>query len=489
MTETPGTAPLPGHDHRHERCDVLVVGAGPAGAAAAHAAAQAGWDVLLTDMQSFPRDKTCGDGLTPRAVGALEKMGAGHLLDEASSPAIRGLKLHGFGGSVAAPWPEHPSFPPRGAAIARSSLDNSLVEFAVASGARLLTGVKAVDTEHDLVAGARRVRSVRFRSAGRAAGRTGATSGRSGSAGRGDVTVECRFLVLAEGVRSGLAKTLGTRWHRGLVHGVAARSYCTTPFGDEPWIHSHLELRDAEGTAQPGYGWIFPLGNDACTSTAGSGGAGNSTAGNGGGDADATSGSVNLGCGALSTDSRPAKVNVRKLLTGYADQCREEWQLGQPQDIASALLPMGGAVSRVAGVNWAAIGDTAALVNPLNGEGIDYALESASDLVAILDDATFSPEGLTHMWPAHLREHYGDAFSLARRLAMLLTMPGLLSAIGPIGLRGPLAPAVMGSAARLMGNLVTPDDRDLTARLWLGAGRLSNHVDRIFRQDARPLFG
>ncbi|MGO1465491.1 MAG: FAD-linked oxidoreductase, partial [Candidatus Corynebacterium faecigallinarum] len=68
-------------------------------------------------------------------------------------------------------------------------------------------------------------------------------------------------------------------------------------------------------------------------------------------------------------------------------------------------------------------------------------------------------------------------------------MPGLLSAIGPIGLRGPLAPAVMGSAARLMGNLVTPDDRDLTARLWLGAGRLSNHVDRIFRQDARPLFG
>ncbi|HIW90881.1 MAG TPA: geranylgeranyl reductase family protein [Candidatus Corynebacterium avicola] len=465
MTDTP---PQPDH----QRCDVLVVGAGPAGAAAAHSAAQAGWDVLLTDMQSFPRDKTCGDGLTPRAVGALQSMGAGHLLDEASSPVIQGLKLHGFGGSVAAPWPKHESFPARGAAIARTSLDNSLVELAVASGARLLTGVKAVDTEHDLVAGSRRVRSVRFRSSGRASSRTARTAraARAAEKATADTTVECRYLVLAEGVRSGLAKGLGTQWHRGLVHGIAARSYCATPFADEPWIHSHLELRDTEGTAQPGYGWIFPLGG-------------------GDGESDGNPGNVNLGCGALSTEKRPAKVNVKKLLTAYAGQCREEWQLGEPQDVASALLPMGGAVSRVAGVNWAAIGDTAALVNPLNGEGIDYALESASDLVAMLDDARFSPEGLTHMWPAHLREHYGDAFSLARRLAMLLTMPGLLSAIGPVGLRGPLAPAVMGSAARLMGNLVTPDDRDLTARLWLGAGRLSNGVDRIFRQDARPLFG
>ncbi|MGO1949697.1 MAG: geranylgeranyl reductase family protein [Mycobacteriaceae bacterium] len=439
-------------------CEVLIVGAGPAGSAAAHAAATAGWDVVLADMQDFPRDKTCGDGLTPRAVHALEAMGAMTpgvpLVD--GQPLIRGLKLHGFGGSVTAPWPDHPAFPARGTAVPRSVLDNSLVEHAVSSGARLITGVKAVDVTSDLVAGTNRVRSVRFT---RGRTRTGKGAGDNGD----DLTVSCRFLLLAEGVRSGVARQLGTRWLRGLVHGVAARSYCPTPFADEPWIHSHLELRDAVGVAQPGYGWIFPLGDREQA--------------------------VNLGCGALSTSSRPAQVNVRKLLSTYADQCRGEWELGEPQAVAGALLPMGGAVTRVAGANWAAIGDTAALVNPLNGEGIDYALESASDVVEMLPDSARNPRGLSDMWPSHLRGRYGDAFSLARRLATLLTMPGLLSAVGPLGMRGPQAPHVMGAAARLMGNLVTPEDRDLTARLWLGAGRLSTGVDRLWREDSRPLFG
>lgn len=427
------------------QCEVLVVGAGPAGSAAAHRAAVAGRDVLLLDMQDFPRDKTCGDGLTPRAVHALEALGAGDLVAPAAGrPEIRGLKLHGFGGSVTAPWPDHPEFPARGTAVARTDLDNALVDLAVASGARRLTA-KAVDVETDLVAGARRARAVRLA---------------DGSA------VHCRYLVLAEGVRSGLARTLGLQWLRGLVHGVAARSYCPSPYSDEPWIHSHLELRDADGVAQPGYGWIFPLGADGEHGPA-----------------------VNLGCGALSTSRRPAKVNVRKLLASYAAQCEEEWGLGAPTHVASALLPMGGAVTRVSGVNWAAVGDTAALVNPLNGEGIDYALESGVDLVDMLAAADGTSDGLRYIWPEHLRARYGDAFSLARRAATLLTMPGLLSAVGPLGMRGPVADGLMGSAARLMGNLVTPEDRDLTARLWLGAGRLSSAHDRFWHAESRPLFG
>ncbi|MDN6326106.1 MAG: FAD-dependent monooxygenase, partial [Corynebacterium sp.] len=105
------------------QCEVLVVGAGPAGSAAAHRAAVAGRDVLLLDMQDFPRDKTCGDGLTPRAVHALEALGAGDLVAPAAGrPEIRGLKLHGFGGSVTAPWPDHPEVPARGTAVARTDL-------------------------------------------------------------------------------------------------------------------------------------------------------------------------------------------------------------------------------------------------------------------------------------------------------------------------------------------------------------------------------
>ena len=72
---------------------------------------------------------------------------------------------------------------------------------------------------------------------------------------------------------------------------------------------------------------------------------------------------------------------------------------------------------------------------------------------------------------------------------MILTVPGLLAAIGPVGMRGPLASSVMGTAARLMGNLVTPQDRDVAARLWRGAGRLSRGVDALWAADSRPLFG
>lgn len=435
-----------------ESCDLLVIGAGPAGAAAAAAAARDGMDVTVVDMQDFPRDKTCGDGLTPRAVHALTRLWGGDPAKPspvtgqpgilADRPTLNGLALHGFGGSVHSPWPDHPVFPPRGSAVARSLLDARLVDYAASCGARVVTGWKAVDVHRSLATTAGRVEAVTFRAAGRSR------------------TVRCRTLVLAEGVRSSVARQLGVQWLRGLVHGVAARSYCATPRGDDPWIHSHLELRDADGTAQPGYGWIFPLGDG-----------------------------VNLGCGALSTSRRPAKVNVKKLLTHYAGQVSEEWRLSEPTAVASALLPMGGAVTRVSGVNWAAVGDTAALVNPLNGEGIDYALESAQDLVGLLPDAARNPDGLRFLWPAHLRSHYGDAFSLARRLSTLLTMPGLLAAVGPLGLRGPLAPQVMASATRLMGNLVTPADRDLTARLWLGAGRISVTDDRLRHADSRPLFG
>ncbi|KAB1554265.1 geranylgeranyl reductase family protein [Corynebacterium sp. 319] len=451
--------------------DLVIIGAGPAGSAAAFHAARTGMDVLVVDMADMlasPRDKTCGDGLTPRAVAALEAFGpAGRELLE-GRPHIRGLKLHGFGGSVTAPWPEHGAFPTRGSAVARVELDAALLRAAVDAGARFEGGIKA--TGADTGAGARAGSGAR---AG-AGGSTGSEVVRAieGVRDGQPVRIRCRQLLLAEGVRSGVARQLGVEWRRGLVHGVAARSYVRTPAGTDEWIHSHLELRSADGVAQPGYGWMFPLG-----------------AGEPGG-ASGGVGRANLGCGALATSTRPAGVNTKKLLLEYAESVRDLWSIeGQPQNVKSALLPMGGAVTRVAGRNWACIGDAAALVNPLNGEGIDYALESARLVVPLLSDAQRNPHGLLYQWPALLRKEYGDAFSLARRLAMVLTMPGLLAAIGPVGMRGPWAQSVMGTAARLMGNLVTPEDRDVAGRLWLGAGRLSRGVDRVLAADARPLFG
>ena len=132
-------------------------------------------------------------------------------------------------------------------------------------------------------------------------------------------------------------------------------------------------------------------------------------------------------------------------------------------------MAVGGAVSGVAGRNWALIGDAAGCVNPLNGEGIDYGLETGRDLAALLSEDDWS-----QAWPATLRRNYGAAFSIARRLAGLLTVPRFLPAAGPVGMR---SRALMTVALRVMGNLVTEADRDLTARLWRTAGRLSVRLD------------
>jgi flavin-dependent dehydrogenase len=232
------------------------------------------------------------------------------------------------------------------------------------------------------------------------------------------------------------------------VYGVAGRSYADSTMSDDPWISSHLELRDEQGQVLSGYGWIFPLG----------------------------SGEVNLGVGTLATQQRPAKVAIRPLMQRYADERRADFGLTGPMRApTSALLPMGGAVSEVAGPNWALIGDAAACVNPLNGEGIDYGLETGRLIIEVMGEH----EDLSSVWPDLLRDSYGEAFSIARRLAGLVTLPGLLRTLGPAGMRSDW---LMTLALRWMGNLVTDHDRDRAARVWRWAGR------RSLTRDGRPPF-
>ncbi|HEU0190317.1 MAG TPA: NAD(P)/FAD-dependent oxidoreductase [Mycobacterium sp.] len=403
--------------------DVVVVGAGPAGSAAAAWAARAGQDVLVIDAVGFPRDKACGDGLTPRAVAELERLGLRDWLD--ARIRHRGLRMAGFGGDLQVDWPG-PSFPSTGSAAPRTELDERIRKVAEDSGARMLLGRKTVGVHHDP---AGRVRAVVL---------------------AGGAEVRCGRLIVADGARSPLGRVLGRQWHQGTVYGIAARGYLASPRSDEPWLTSHLELRSPDGTLLPGYGWIFPLGN----------------------------GQVNIGVGALATTRRPADLSLRPLLSYYADLRRDEWGFGDseaaPRAVASALLPMGGAVSGVAGKNWMLIGDAAACVNPLNGEGIDYGLETGRLAVQLLGSAGPSAD-LTREWPAMLQSHYARGFSVARRLALLLTFPRFLPATGPVAMRSAL---LMRIAVRVMANLVTDDDADAVARAWRGGGRVSRLLDR-----------
>jgi geranylgeranyl reductase family protein len=408
--------------------DVLVVGAGPAGSAAAAWAARSGAEVVLADAAVFPRDKTCGDGLTPRAIGELQRLGLEDWLR--AHTVNQGLRAHGFGQTLLLPWPGG-TLPDWGSAVARAELDDHLRTTAIKSGATALDGHRAVDVRRD----GDRVAAVVFRVS------TGSTTELR--------EIRCNRLVVADGVRSPLGKVLGREWHRETVYGVAGRSYVTSAMSDDPWISSHLELRGEDDKILSGYGWIFPLGT----------------------------GEVNLGVGTLATAKRPADLAVKPLMAHYAEQRREEFQLsGDLRMPTSALLPMGGAVSNVAGRNWALIGDAAACVNPLNGEGIDYGLETGRLLAEMMSDR----DDLSGAWPALLREHYGEAFSIARRLAGLVTVPRLLPALGPAGMR---SDALMTLALRWMGNLVTDEDRDRAARVWRWAGRRSIALDH------RPPFG
>ncbi|WP_315901297.1 geranylgeranyl reductase family protein [Rhodococcus sp. BP22] len=402
--------------------EVLVIGAGPAGSAAAAWAARAGRQVVLADAATFPRDKTCGDGLTPRAIAELDRLGLGEWVR--GRVENRGLRLSGFGQELQLEWPGG-SLPTVGSAVPRSELDDRIRRTALESGARMFEGAKAVSVARN----ERGVESVTFEHGGM------------------ERTLTCKTLIIADGVRSSLGRKLGREWHRDTTFGVAARAYISSGRSEDPWISSHLELRDGEGVLQPGYGWIFPLGT----------------------------GEVNIGVGTLATAKRPGPGALRPLLDLYTEQRRADWGLtGDLRAVASALLPMGGAVSNVAGKNWAIIGDAAACVNPLNGEGIDYGLEGGRLIADMLDE-----NDLSEAWPALLREHYGQAFSIARRLAGLLTVPRFLPATGPIGMR---STALMKIAVRVMGNLVTEADSDLVARAWRASGSVS------LKADSRPPF-
>lgn len=397
------------------KADVVVVGAGPAGSSAAAWAARGGRDVLVIDSAQFPRDKACGDGLTPRAVSELRRLGLGDWL--AGRIGHHGLRMSGFGADVEVRWPG-PSFPATSSAVPRTELDDRIRQVAADDGAKMLLGAKVVDARHD------------------PSGRVSELILDDGS------EIGVGELIVADGARSTLGRALGRTWHQETVYGVAVRGYIATPRADEPWITSHLELRSPDGKVLPGYGWIFPLGN----------------------------GEVNIGVGALATAKRPSDAALRPLMSYYCDLRREEWGFdGEPRAGLSALLPMGGAVSGVAGPNWMLIGDAAACVNPLNGEGIDYGLETGRLAAELLGSGDH-----TAGWPAVLAEHYARGFSAARRLALLLTLPRFLPAVGPVALRSHF---LMTVAVRMMGNLVTDEDEDWIARVWRSAGLASRRLD------------
>jgi len=187
--------------------EVLVVGGGPAGAAAAYWLARHGHDVIVVERKEFPRDKTCGDGLTPRAVHQLTEMG----LAEQLLPHHRysGLRATGMGRALELQWPSHPLYPQHGYVVRRRDLDVMVAHNAQSAGARLLDGHEAVQpiVERGFVRGA----TVAARHDGTA------------------FDIHARYVVVADGANSRFGRALGTFRAREWPYGTAIRSYWTSP--------------------------------------------------------------------------------------------------------------------------------------------------------------------------------------------------------------------------------------------------------------------
>ena len=395
--------------------DVVIVGAGPSGSACAYWLAKAGWSVCLIEKKTFPREKTCGDGLTPRSVFQIQEMGLERDV-AAHGHRYNGLRAFGFGASLEMNWPDHPKFPNYGYTITRFNLDGMVAERAEGFGATLLNGVEVtalLEPSEPLGEGLRGAKGVLVKEK---------DSGRVGE-------LRASYVVVADGQNSRVGRELGVARNKSWPMGMALRGYYTSDRHSEPWIDSHLDIRDPEGKVVPGYGWIFPLGD----------------------------GRVNVGVGLLSTGGAWKGVNTTKLQEYFVAQVGDAWGLNDETCCGPATggrLPMGLALGPHVGANTLTIGDAAGAVNPFNGEGIAYGYETGRLAASVIGEAVLAGDSsLLARYDELLDDAYGDYYKVARAFVRLISEPRILSVCVGAGLRiEPLMKQLLAIMANLMSN-------------------------------------
>jgi flavin-dependent dehydrogenase len=240
-----------------------------------------------------------------------------------------------------------------------------------------------------------------------------------------------RYVVLAEGANSRIARTLGASRNRSYPMGLAIRGYYASSQADDAWIESALDVRDRHGASLPGYGWVFPLGD----------------------------GTVNVGIGLLSTFRDYKSVNTTTLMNEWLITAPEHWGLDPDGAIGPVLggrLPMAGSVNPKVGPNWVVVGDAAGAINPFNGEGIDYAYETGRIAADLIHESLATGSGLPlQRYPHLLDEEYGLYFKVARLFMQLMGNPALMRELTRVGMH---SRSLMEWVLAIMANLLKPDE-------------------------------
>jgi geranylgeranyl reductase family protein len=392
--------------------DVVVVGGGPSGSAAAHYLATRGHSVLVCEKKSFPREKTCGDGLTPRAVKVLEDMGLKDELEEWER--VKGLRVHAAGRTLELPFPQLDSWCNYGLVKPRKDLDQIVLDHAEAAGAKVIydTHVQEPLFSKGVVGGVRAKRD-------------------------GEVEeVLSKWVVCAEGAATKFGRSLGRERRTAYPMGFALRQYFRSPLEHSGWFDAYLDVR-AGPDAIPGYGWVFPVGD----------------------------GTVNVGVGLLSTYGGWRQVNLHNLQRDFLEYLPPSWEVNSATVCSrprAGRLFMGGSVWPPHGPGFVLVGDAAGMINPCNGEGIAYGYETGRIAARHIDDGlrdgrSHSLTGYTH----ELEETYGAYYRLGRRFVKLIGHPFLMEKLVSAGMR---SKTVMSFALTMLANLEDSQTRNAEQR-------------------------
>ncbi len=305
-----------------QRYNLIVIGAGPGGAATAYYAARSGLSTLVLDRQTFPRDKPCGDGLMPHAAEEIRLMGLGDWLEEPRHGKFSGFSMYTdtafFRQNV--PPTLHG---PRGYVARREETDEKLAERAKTSGAQLREGVRATKL---------------LRSS------AGAVTGVLAENGDGEIHFEAPLVVAADGV-GGFAGE-GMKVHQNAV---ARRQYFRNVDGPNKEDLQVFITKDMNKD-HAGYGWVFYLGD----------------------------GTANVGAGVSTKALHKTGRNLKDFYDRFLEepQMREWLENAEPEGPPkswSLKMGMWGAKRHSQGIIM--VGDAGSMIHPISGEGVGYAIE------------------------------------------------------------------------------------------------------------------